>query len=97
MSPSFKSLDELERYLKTTPLEQLLDECRQRGITQTRLASMFRLPPNFLNVVKSSERKGHTVSRFRKTYKLLTDSVREPEFWKIPASRACRFKLGAID
>ncbi len=59
MPPSFKSLDELERYLKTTTLEQLLDECRQRGITQARLAGMFRLPPNFLSVVKSSERKGH--------------------------------------
>jgi hypothetical protein len=36
-----------------------LDECRARGVTQKRLVEMFRLPPNFLTVVKSSERKGH--------------------------------------
>ncbi|HEY4721601.1 MAG TPA: hypothetical protein VII92_07115 [Anaerolineae bacterium] len=40
-------------------LEELLAECRQRGITQKRLAGMFRLPPNFLSVVKRSERIGH--------------------------------------
>ncbi len=57
--PTFDSLDDLERYLKTTTLESLLDECRARGITQKRLAAMFQLPPNFLTVVKSSERKGH--------------------------------------
>jgi hypothetical protein len=57
--PIFDDLDDLEHYLKTTTLESLLDECRARGITQKRLASMFRLPSNFLTVVKSSERKGH--------------------------------------
>ncbi len=57
--PAFDNLDELERYLKATTLESLLNECRARGITQTRLAGMFRLPSNFLTVVKRSERKGH--------------------------------------
>jgi hypothetical protein len=57
--PIFDNLDDLEQYLKATTLESLLDECRARGITQKRLATMFRLPPNFLSVVKSSERKGH--------------------------------------
>lgn len=55
----FNNLDELESYLEATTLESLLDECRRRGITQKRLAEMFRLPPNFLSVVKRSERKGH--------------------------------------
>jgi hypothetical protein len=57
--PTFDSLDDLEQYLKTSTLESLLDECRARGITQKRLAAMFQLPPNFLTVVKRSERKGH--------------------------------------
>jgi hypothetical protein len=55
----FDNLSNLELYLKDTTLESLLGECRARGITQKRLATMFRLPPNFLSVVKSSERKGH--------------------------------------
>lgn len=59
MTPQFKNLDELETYLQDTTLESLLDECRKRGITQKRLAEMFQLPPNFLSVVKRSERKGH--------------------------------------
>jgi hypothetical protein len=57
--PKFHNLDELEVYLQDTTLEALLDECRARGITQKRLATLFRLPANFLTVVKSSERKGH--------------------------------------
>lgn len=57
--PKFDNLNELETYLQDTSLESLLDECRQRGITQKRLAEMFRLPSNFLSVVKRSERKGH--------------------------------------
>ena len=57
--PHFKNLDELETCLQDTTLESLLDECRARGITQKRLAGMFQLPPNFLCVVKRSERKGH--------------------------------------
>ena len=57
--PAFDSLDGLERYLKTAALEALPDACRARGVTQKRWAEMFRLPPNFLTVVKSSERKGH--------------------------------------
>ena len=57
--PRFANLDELEQYLEGVTLEQLLDECRQRGITQKRLAGMFRLPPGFLSVVKRSERMGH--------------------------------------
>jgi hypothetical protein len=57
--PSFKNIDDLEAYLQDTSLESLLDECRRRGITQKRLAGMFQLPPNFLSVVKRSERKGH--------------------------------------
>ncbi len=55
----FESLDELEAYVQSTTLEELLDQCRQRGITQKRLAEMFYLPPNFLSVVKRSERRGH--------------------------------------
>jgi hypothetical protein len=57
--PEINTLNGLERYLSDVSLESLLDECRARGITQKRLAGMFRLPPNFLTVVKSSERKGH--------------------------------------
>jgi hypothetical protein len=57
--PQFDNLDELEDYLEGITLEELLEECRRRGITQKRLAKMFRLPANFLTVVKSSERKGH--------------------------------------
>jgi hypothetical protein len=57
--PSFKNMDDLETYLQDTSLESLLDECRRRGITQKGLAGMFQLPPNFLSVVKRSERKGH--------------------------------------
>ena len=57
--PPFTTFTELERYVQTVTLEELLDKCRQRGITQKQLARMFRLPPNFLSVVKSSERKGH--------------------------------------
>lgn len=57
--PQFKNLDELERYLEDNTLEALLEECRRQGITQKRLAEMFRLPSNFLTVVKRSERKGH--------------------------------------
>lgn len=57
--PKFNELAELETYLQDTSLESLLDECRKRGISQKRLAEMFRLPANFLSVVKRSERKGH--------------------------------------
>lgn len=57
--PEFDNLDELERYLEETSLEALLEECHRRGITQKRLAEMFRLPSNFLSVVKRSERRGH--------------------------------------
>lgn len=57
--PELNNLDELENYLEATTLESLLEECRRRGMTQKRLAKMFRLPSNFLSVVKRSERKGH--------------------------------------
>jgi hypothetical protein len=55
----FASLDAVEQYLEGVTLEERFDECRQRGITQKRLAGMFRLPPNFLSVVKRSGRIGH--------------------------------------
>lgn len=57
--PRFDNLEDLEDYVEYITLEALLEECRKQGITQKRLAKMFRLPSNFLTVVKSSERKGH--------------------------------------
>lgn len=57
--PHFDNLEALEDYVEYVTLEELLEACRKQGITQKRLAKMFRLPANFLTVVKSSERKGH--------------------------------------
>ena len=55
--PEFDDLDEPECHLQGATVESLLDDCRAHGITQTRMARMFRLPANLLSAAKRSERE----------------------------------------
>lgn len=50
-----KSLTSLESYLKTTSLEALLQQLREKGITQSEFAESIGMAARHLSAVKSSE------------------------------------------
>ena len=50
-----KTLEALERYVKSTSLEELLQQLKEKGIKQSEFAESIGMAPQHLSAVKSSE------------------------------------------
>jgi len=52
---NIRTLDDLASYLKSVTLARLIDQMKERGITQTAFAESIGMNPRHLTAIKSSE------------------------------------------